>query len=177
MIRRPPRSTLFPYTTLFRSPRAHVSLVVVAVDDDRSAGIDPLGGLPAQRLQRKTDRARDVFRVVFPRRHDVDELGALLDESPDVVTVDHRKHGFSLPLLLQHGVGMPAGASPSPHTVFPVDRNPGGSAKNGGRADASGDRGRLHVARRSWRVLVARRATFWRTLRGGSREFRMPMGP
>src|SRR2546429_6236551 len=23
MIRRPPRSTLFPYTTLFRSPRAH----------------------------------------------------------------------------------------------------------------------------------------------------------
>src|SRR3712207_7310834 len=24
MIRRPPRSTLFPYTTLFRSPRAHV---------------------------------------------------------------------------------------------------------------------------------------------------------
>src|SRR5260370_31587794 len=25
MIRRPPRSTLFPYTTLFRSPRAHHS--------------------------------------------------------------------------------------------------------------------------------------------------------
>src|SRR3712207_7941527 len=24
MIRRPPRSTLFPYTTLFRSPRGHV---------------------------------------------------------------------------------------------------------------------------------------------------------
>src|SRR3712207_8418598 len=63
MIRRPPRSTLLPYTTLFRSPprppvglagdvvvdvreaealepprgsRAHVSLVVVAVDDHRS---------------------------------------------------------------------------------------------------------------------------------------------
>src|SRR2546426_6202054 len=26
MIRRPPRSTLFPYTTLFRSLRAHISL-------------------------------------------------------------------------------------------------------------------------------------------------------
>src|SRR5258705_4906385 len=25
MIRRPPRSTLFPYTTLFRSPRAHAA--------------------------------------------------------------------------------------------------------------------------------------------------------
>src|SRR2546430_7343157 len=27
MIRRPPRSTLFPYTTLFRSPRDHARLV------------------------------------------------------------------------------------------------------------------------------------------------------
>src|SRR3712207_8523911 len=27
MIRRPPRSTLFPYTTLFRSPRAHVAVL------------------------------------------------------------------------------------------------------------------------------------------------------
>src|SRR5258705_9298648 len=26
MIRRPPRSTLFPYTTLFRSPRSHAAL-------------------------------------------------------------------------------------------------------------------------------------------------------
>src|SRR5260370_4338369 len=26
MIRRPPRSTLFPYTTLFRSPRPHAAL-------------------------------------------------------------------------------------------------------------------------------------------------------
>src|SRR3712207_8978499 len=49
MIRRPPRSTLFPYTTLFRSPeapdvdhrhlRALVALLdlVVAQDDDRVA--------------------------------------------------------------------------------------------------------------------------------------------
>src|SRR3989454_6434800 len=28
MIRRPPRSTLFPYTTLFRSPTAYILLVV-----------------------------------------------------------------------------------------------------------------------------------------------------
>src|SRR5690348_17486328 len=32
MIRRPPRSTLFPYTTLFRSPP--LALVVVALDGD-----------------------------------------------------------------------------------------------------------------------------------------------
>src|SRR3712207_7730983 len=28
MIRRPPRSTLFPYTTLFRSPQAHAVLLI-----------------------------------------------------------------------------------------------------------------------------------------------------
>src|SRR2546422_8036204 len=38
MIRRPPRSTLFPYTTLFRSPVAPATvqqLVEVATDDER----------------------------------------------------------------------------------------------------------------------------------------------
>src|SRR3712207_7285629 len=30
MIRRPPRSTLFPYTTLFRSPREHARVVAEA---------------------------------------------------------------------------------------------------------------------------------------------------
>src|SRR2546422_1717216 len=43
MIRRPPRSTLFPYTTLFRSPAynlAHVISVVVPVhDEERSVAL------------------------------------------------------------------------------------------------------------------------------------------
>src|SRR5689334_24830217 len=37
MIRRPPRSTLFPYTTLFRSPEAHVVEVVELVHRERGA--------------------------------------------------------------------------------------------------------------------------------------------
>src|SRR3712207_9256117 len=37
MIRRPPRSTLFPYTTLFRS-----ALILRALGDE-SLGIDPIG--------------------------------------------------------------------------------------------------------------------------------------
>src|SRR2546426_8100090 len=40
MIRRPPRSTLFPYTTLFRSPDPLVSQSVVLGRDCRSTG-DP----------------------------------------------------------------------------------------------------------------------------------------
>src|SRR3712207_7701767 len=35
MIRRPPRSTLFPYTTLFRSPRALGDLALDVLDRDR----------------------------------------------------------------------------------------------------------------------------------------------
>src|SRR3712207_7968741 len=38
MIRRPPRSTLFPYTTLFRSVEALVGLGVHARDEERGDG-------------------------------------------------------------------------------------------------------------------------------------------
>src|ERR1019366_10677114 len=46
MIRRPPRSTLFPYTTLFRSdpaqvPRASVKGSVTAVEPSRASDADP----------------------------------------------------------------------------------------------------------------------------------------
>src|SRR3712207_7633604 len=39
MIRRPPRSTLFPYTTLFRSPSAVVAEVVAALAHPGSVGV------------------------------------------------------------------------------------------------------------------------------------------
>src|SRR5256885_7221041 len=45
MIRRPPRSTLFPYTTLFRS-------FVVAVEQLEEARLGPRGPLDAAELQR-----------------------------------------------------------------------------------------------------------------------------
>src|SRR2546422_5121242 len=41
MIRRPPRSTLFPYTTLFRSPRLH-----------RPGSHPPSGSAPSRRADR-----------------------------------------------------------------------------------------------------------------------------
>src|SRR5689334_23575487 len=44
MIRRPPRSTLFPYTTLFRSPGSHVS----HPDGRNSAAHPPAGNSPRQ---------------------------------------------------------------------------------------------------------------------------------
>src|SRR3712207_8467929 len=62
MIRRPPRSTLFPYTTLFRS---------VAVECDHAAGdvgIDPEGVGPGLLAHRGDDRAQDRPVVLRRRR-------------------------------------------------------------------------------------------------------------
>src|SRR3712207_8646651 len=50
MIRRPPRSPLFPYTTLFRSPRQHGALLLAA----GQGGQRPLGHRP------ETEAVHDV---------------------------------------------------------------------------------------------------------------------
>src|SRR2546422_8529924 len=41
MIRRPPRSTLFPYTTLFRSERVHISVDSDRLDDVAQRRVKP----------------------------------------------------------------------------------------------------------------------------------------
>src|SRR3712207_7624398 len=72
MIRRPPRSTLFPYTTLFRSgDERDLDLHQVVADDEDV--VDPerraVGGVPVG-LDDREDVARDVGDVgeVRPRR-------------------------------------------------------------------------------------------------------------
>src|SRR5260370_37505722 len=60
MIRRPPRSTLFPYTTLFRSPSPQVADPLV--DEPRS-------GFPGRWLtapRTRQDRSVDGFRPLMP---------------------------------------------------------------------------------------------------------------
>src|SRR5258708_12587621 len=65
MIRRPPRSTLFPYTTLFRS--------------------EACGGLPGHlQLSRRLDR------VVLLRRHDGDEVADLEDRKSTRLNSSHQ---------------------------------------------------------------------------------------
>src|SRR2546426_12686452 len=57
MIRRPPRSTLFPYTTLFRSP-----------EDRRQVGVDHRGIAAADQLHQRADamRHRDLREPGLP---------------------------------------------------------------------------------------------------------------
>src|SRR3712207_8796092 len=64
MIRRPPRSTLFPYTTLFRSQRVRAG--------QRAAALDARRGEPQRGDVRRGRGAR-----VLGQPHAVDPLGAL----------------------------------------------------------------------------------------------------
>src|SRR3712207_8618498 len=62
MIRRPPRSTLFPYTTLFRSARQHGAQPAGALGRERRLGLR--GALPAAAADahRLADAARAPLR-------------------------------------------------------------------------------------------------------------------
>src|SRR2546422_9698949 len=63
MIRRPPRSTLFPYTTLFRSVHQHEEIVAPG------AGL-LLGGGPAGHIRLRVDEVLDRS-LRYRRRSDV----------------------------------------------------------------------------------------------------------
>src|SRR5436305_11800319 len=57
MIRRPPRSTLFPYTTLFRSPSSGEIVVTTGRQDASRGGTHARGARPARgRADRKSTR-------------------------------------------------------------------------------------------------------------------------
>src|SRR2546430_3868665 len=67
MIRRPPRSTLFPYTTLFRSAPAHAVGHVHGADDERPRRVDgdeqpaaALGGGGAQAEARSEEHTSEL---------------------------------------------------------------------------------------------------------------------
>src|SRR2546430_12576583 len=82
MIRRPPRSTLFPYTTLFRSRAAHAR----AHHDKRAAGERPAGApahpsarQPAHRSEEHTSelqsQSKFVCRLLLEKKQRADSPG------------------------------------------------------------------------------------------------------
>src|SRR3712207_9294433 len=90
MIRRPPRSTLFPYTTLFRSAVALLRALLILEDAHRTDLALPGG----------QDEVRNE------PRHVADDVHELLVDSPShlvdrtgvrVVTAYRRVHAFLLP--------------------------------------------------------------------------------
>src|SRR5258708_39328139 len=61
MIRRPPRSTLFPYTTLFRSRRLSIEALAALSDDELAARV---GAQRAHRRDRKSTRLNSSHQII-----------------------------------------------------------------------------------------------------------------
>src|SRR2546422_1356951 len=89
MIRRPPRSTLFPYTTLFRSmndeanPRSLAFQVKDLTEHCRSLSSMPSGaGWPVSKQRRLEEAASNLFRADVGRlcAPDTNGVRVLLDE-------------------------------------------------------------------------------------------------
>src|SRR2546426_3019199 len=80
MIRRPPRSTLFPYTTLFRSQLTHVARPVVVLEDRerlrRHAAHGP-AELGREARDEVCDEGRDVLAPLAERRRSEEHTSEL----------------------------------------------------------------------------------------------------
>src|SRR5687768_18196950 len=90
MIRRPPRSTLFPYTTLFRSPARQLTLLV-----DRSGELDDRAVVPGEPGAVDGDRSEEHTSELQSRLHLVCRL--LLEKKKNNVT-----QTLVVPLLALH---------------------------------------------------------------------------
>src|SRR5260370_23503140 len=93
MIRRPPRSTLFPYTTLFRSPSTRGATERVTVHPTDTFGICRLAGLKPLGEVRTAGRARD--RLVRLRAAGAPYPGGTppCHQTPPRPPGPHRSHG------------------------------------------------------------------------------------
>src|SRR5438034_2863180 len=89
MIRRPPRSTLFPYTTLFRSPHLGIAQVrgevglklrrVHLLEQTRARGVPEVAGVDGQRSEEHTSELQShsdlVCRLLLEKKKKTDTSG------------------------------------------------------------------------------------------------------
>src|SRR5258708_24091490 len=75
MIRRPPRSTLFPYTTLFRSPKILAKLLAVQRPALHKCGV---ADVPA--------KLRRIFHLLRQRNLQVDRKSTRLNSSHQIIS-------------------------------------------------------------------------------------------
>src|SRR3712207_6993419 len=90
MIRRPPRSTLFPYTTLFRSHR-QLALLEEPVDD---RAVHPVDGEPAGRLA--VPPVGRFGHVLLGRQPDVGRLDAEGDRKSTRLNSSHANISYAV---------------------------------------------------------------------------------
>src|SRR3989442_15403077 len=114
MIRRPPRSTLFPYTTLFRSLDDH----------GRVRGEDAVVARELRQLVRIDRDQRHRVRLAVAVHHDLAEERTGLQEILDVLPRDVHAAGGADEGLFSLGDEQEAGLLQAPH-VRPLEPAPG----------------------------------------------------
>src|SRR2546426_4372733 len=85
MIRRPPRSTLFPYTTLFRSSCPGRARVAQRLRCTQTAGQGPVPHVTSQKTRLTLQPARLLTRADEPRRN-TDRKSTRLNSSHLVIS-------------------------------------------------------------------------------------------
>src|SRR3712207_9399822 len=102
MIRRPPRSTLFPYTTLFRSvlQLADVARPVIAHQQLQRVRVEPvdlLFQLAGEPLDEEVGERGDVFLALAQRRHlDGDDVEAVEDRKSTRLNSSHANISYAV---------------------------------------------------------------------------------
>src|SRR5258708_38279167 len=88
MIRRPPRSTLFPYTTLFRSP--NVALISEEVAEKKQT-LDQVTEQVALSVVARADKGKNYGVVLIPEGlvEFIPEIKALIAELNDLRSEEH----------------------------------------------------------------------------------------
>src|SRR3712207_9053319 len=114
MIRRPPRSTLFPYTTLFRSARALLTSPTVLLLDEPTTGLDPRSKLDVQSFIEEVRDTHDATIVLTT--HDLAEAERLCDRI--ALINDGRVVAEGTPDELKEMVARVHGKEPTLEAVF-----------------------------------------------------------
>src|SRR5256885_3922955 len=88
MIRRPPRSTLFPYTTLFRSERVRQGLSLYQIDEKLLAELAPDLILTQNLCQVCAPSGNEVSQVLkaLPHEPEIDRKSTRLNSSHLVIS-------------------------------------------------------------------------------------------
>jgi hypothetical protein len=75
-----------------RGSWAQVSEGVPAIQHHRTIGIERDGTFSGQLLEREVNRARQVELIVLAFGQNLDELRAIFDQPPDVISPDFPRH-------------------------------------------------------------------------------------
>src|SRR3712207_7565763 len=112
MIRRPPRSTLFPYTTLFRSGDGAREVRERPGDDLDGlpdlvlhGRLDLLAGLDLARMQEPLDLTSTKRRRLLPGSDDLGNTRGLPNQAPGVVVEVHADEDVARELALDGQIG------------------------------------------------------------------------